>query len=54
MIGWLQSKSEAPKFQTIKMDASVFQKYFNREDKPEQVQQTILQALEMYFANASA
>jgi ParB family chromosome partitioning protein len=54
MIGWLQSKSEAPKFQTIKMDASVFQKYFNREDKPDQVQQTILQALEMYFANASA
>lgn len=52
MLGWLEDKAPVPKFQTIKMDVTLFSKYFKPEDKAEHIQQVIVEALERYYAVA--
>lgn len=38
MLEWLEDKAPVPKFQTIKMDVTLFSKYFKPEDKAEHIQ----------------
>lgn len=52
MLEWLEDKAPVPKFQTIKMDVTLFSKYFKPEDKAEHIQQVIVEALERYYAVA--